>query len=66
VLSRKGRFIRQYPAGLLGPSSVAFGGSKMDQLFISGGLGAEGSSSGALFRMELPEKGLPLTPRWKP
>jgi len=66
VLSRKGRFIRQYPAGLLGPSGVAFGGSKMDQLFISGGLGAEGSSSGALFRMELQEKGLPLTPRWKP
>ncbi len=66
VLSRRGRFIRQYPAGVLAPSGVAFGGPKMDQLFITGGVGAEGSSGGILLQMELPERGLAPTPREKP
>jgi gluconolactonase len=59
VLSRKGRLIRQFPAGLLTPSNVAFGGPKLDQLFITGALGAEGQSEGALFRLDLRKKGLP-------
>ena len=60
VLSRKGRLIRQYPAGALTASDVAFGGPKLDQLFITGGLGAAGQSEGVLFRFDLRgEKGLP-------
>src|SRR5262249_5858987 len=39
VLSPKGRLIRQFPAGVLTPSDVAFGGPKMDQLFITGAVG---------------------------
>jgi len=66
VLSRKGRLIRQYPAGALTVSNVAFGGPKMDQLFITGGLGAEGQSEGALFRLDVHMKGLPLLPRRTP
>ena len=64
VLSRKGRLIRQYPAGLLTASSLTFGGPKMDQLFITGATGAEGQGPGALFRFTVPgERGLPLPPR---
>ena len=61
VLSRKGRLIRQFPAGALTVSDVAFGGPKMDQLFITGGLGATGHSEGVLFRFDLrSQKGLPM------
>ena len=66
VLSRKGRLIRQYPAGVLTPSNVAFGGPKMDQLFITGALGVEGQSEGALIRLDVRMKGLPLPPRSAP
>ena len=63
VLSRKGRLIRQFPAGALTASDVAFGGPKMDQLFITGGLGPPGQSEGVLFRFGVRnEKGLPLPP----
>jgi len=58
VLSRKGRLIRQFPAGALTTSNVAFGGPKMDQLFITGGLGPPGQSEGALFRLDVRMKGL--------
>jgi len=61
VLSRKGRLIRQFPAGALAATDVAFGGPKLDQLFITGGLGDPGQSEGVLFRFDLrSEKGLPL------
>jgi gluconolactonase len=64
VLSRKGRLIRQFPAGALTASDVAFGGPKMDQLFITGGLGPPGQSEGVLFRFDVRnEKGLPLPPK---
>ena len=53
VLSRRGRLIRQYPAGLLSASDVSFGGPKMNQLYITGGFGAEGQSDGGLFRLDL-------------
>ena len=53
VISRKGRWIRQYPAGLLSASSVAFGGPKTNQLYITGGLGEEGKSQGGVFRLDL-------------
>ena len=62
VLGRKGRLIRQYPAGALTATDVAFGGPKLDQLFITGGLGAPGQSEGVLFRFDLRgEKGLPIS-----
>ena len=51
VFSRKGRWIRQYPAGLTAASDVAFGGAKMNQLYISGGVGGRGE--GGLFRLDL-------------
>lgn len=66
VLSRKGRLIRQFPAGVLTASNVAFGGPKLDQLFITGGLGPEGQSEGALFRLDVHMKGLPLPLRRTP
>ena len=66
VLSRRGRLIRQYPAGVLTPGSVAFGGPKMDQLFVTGGLGAEGQSEGALIRLNVHMKGLPIPASYTP
>jgi gluconolactonase len=66
VLSRKGRLIRQYPAGLLTPGNVAFGGPKMDQLFVTGALGVQGQSEGALIRLDVRMKGLPLPVRGAP
>jgi sugar lactone lactonase YvrE len=66
VLNRKGRLIRQYPAGVLTPGNIAFGGPKFDQLFITGALGAEGKSEGALMRLDVHMKGLPLPARGAP
>jgi gluconolactonase len=64
VLSRKGRLIRQFPAGALTASDVAFGGPKMDQLFITGSFGPPGKSEGVLFRFDLRnERGLPPPPK---
>jgi len=49
VLSRKRRLIRQYPAGALTVSNVAFGGPKMDQLFtIDGTIAANSGQIGRL------------------
>ena len=42
-------------------SNVAFGGPKMDQLFVTGGLGAE-AAAGGLFRLDLGVKGLAILP----
>lgn len=53
VISRKGRWIRQYPAGLLRASGVAFGGPKTNQLYITGGFGDDGKDQGGLFRLDL-------------
>ena len=61
VLDSQGKLIRRYPGGNLTTSNVAFGGSKMDQLFITGGLGAE-SGGGGLFRIDLGVKGLVILP----
>ena len=63
VLSRKGRWIRQYPAGQLTASNVGFGGPKMNQLYITGGVGAEGG----LFRLDLRSvRGVSLPPKSAP
>jgi gluconolactonase len=62
VLDRSGKLIRQLPGGNLTTSNVAFAGPKMDQLFITGALGAQ-DTQGALFRLELPGvRGLRILP----
>jgi gluconolactonase len=53
VFGPEGRLRHRYPAGNLTPSNVAFGGRRMDQLFVTGALGEEKTSPGALFRLDL-------------
>jgi gluconolactonase len=63
VIDPKGKLIRRYAAGNLTTSNVAFGGPKMDQLYITGALADERTSKGALFRLDLKGvKGLRLVP----
>ena len=52
VLDSNGKLIRRLPGGNLRTSNVAFGGSKMDQLFVTGSLGGDGTP-GILFRLDL-------------
>jgi gluconolactonase len=61
VLDPQGKLIRRYPGGNLTTSNVAFGGPKMEHLFITGGLGAE-AGGGGLFRIDLGAKGLVILP----
>ncbi len=61
VLDKTGKLIRRYPGGNVTTSNVAFGGPKRDQLFVTGGLGAE-SGGGGLFRLDLATKGLVILP----
>jgi gluconolactonase len=42
-------------------SNVAFGGPNTNQLFITGGIGAE-AGEGGLFRIDLGVKGLTILP----
>jgi gluconolactonase len=64
VLSPDGKLLRRYPAGNLTASNVAFGGPKMDQLYITGALGDEMKSKGALVRSELKGvRGLRVLPK---
>ena len=60
VLSPDGKLLRRYPGGNLTTSNVAFGGPKMDQLFVTGGLGDE--AGGGLFRLDLGVPGLKILP----
>jgi gluconolactonase len=63
VLSPEGKLLRRYPGGNLTTSNVAFGGPNMDQLYITGGLGAE-SGGGGLFRLDLKGvRGLAILPK---
>jgi gluconolactonase len=63
VLSPDGKLIRRYPGGTLTTSNVAFGGKNMDQLYVTGALGREDGSKGALFRLDLKGvKGLVILP----
>jgi gluconolactonase len=61
VLDPEGKLIARYDGGNVTTSNVAFGGPKMDQLFITGGLGPE-SGKGGLFRIDLGVKGLVILP----
>jgi len=53
VLSPEGKLLRRYAAGNLTTSNVAFGGARLDQLYVTGALGDEKTSKGALFRLDL-------------
>jgi len=61
VLDPSGKLIRQYDGGNVTTSNVAFGGPKMDQLFITGGIGPE-AGEGGLFRIDLGVPGLVILP----
>lgn len=64
VLSKEGKLLRRYPGGNLTTSNVAFGGPKMDQLYVTGALGDEQKTKGALFRLDLKGvKGLKILPK---
>jgi gluconolactonase len=65
VLSPEGKLLARYPGGNLTTSNVAFGGPRFDQLFVTGGLGAEGGGGG-LFRLDLGVKGLKILPAAAP
>ena len=53
VLSPEGKLLRRYGAGNLTTSNVAFGGPRMDQLYVTGALGDEKTTKGGLFRLDL-------------
>jgi len=53
VLSPSGKPLRSYAAGNLTTSNVAFGGPRMDQLYVTGALGEEKTTKGGLFRLDL-------------
>jgi gluconolactonase len=53
VLNPQGKLVRSYPAGNLTTSNVAFSGPHMDQLYITGALGDEKTSTGAVWRVDL-------------
>ena len=53
VLSHTGKLLRRYGAGNLTTSNVAFGGPRMDQLYVTGAIGEEKTSKGGLFRLDL-------------
>jgi gluconolactonase len=61
VLSPEGKLLARYPGGNVTTSNVAFGGPRMDQLYVTGGLGAE-NGGGGLFRLDLIVKGLVILP----
>lgn len=63
VLDPSGKHIRSLPAGNVTASNVAFGGAELDQLFVTGALGALGESQGAVFRLDLGVKGQPVLPK---
>ncbi|MGH9657695.1 MAG: SMP-30/gluconolactonase/LRE family protein [Bryobacteraceae bacterium] len=64
VLDPSGKLIRRLPGGNLTTSNVAFGGPKMNLLYITGALGDERGSQGALFRLDLGNvRGLRILPQ---
>jgi gluconolactonase len=63
VVSPAGKVVRRYKGGTLTTSNVAFGGKDRDVLYITGALGAEQGSRGALFTLHLKGvKGLKILP----
>lgn len=56
VISPEGKLIRQLPGGNLTTSNVCFAGPNFDQLFVTGG------EPGAVFRLDVRARGLPILP----
>ncbi len=61
VLDPQGKLLRQYPGGNRQTSNVAFGGPKHDQLFVTGGINADGNPGG-VFRLDLGVSGRVILP----
>lgn len=61
ALSPEGKLLARYAGGNMTTSNVAFGGPGHDQLFVTGGLGAE-AGGGGVFRLDLKVKGLVILP----
>ena len=61
VLDPSGKLLASYDGGNVTTSNVAFGGPQHDQLFVTGGLGAE-AGGGGLFRLDLGIPGLVILP----
>lgn len=64
VLDPSGKLLRSYPGGNRQTSNVAFGGPKLDQLFVTGGINADGNPGG-LFRLDLGVPGRVILPAKK-
>ena len=60
VLNRRGRLIGRYNGGNLTTSNVAFGGTRLNHLFVTGALKA---GRGGLFRIPLGVPGLVILPK---
>lgn len=54
VLSKDGRLVETLEAGVYDASNLAFGGPKMDQLFVTGATGHRSKTPGRVFRLTLP------------
>lgn len=65
VLDPDGKLIARLPGGNLTTSNVAFGGPGLDQLFVTGALAPSEGGKGAVFRLDLGVKGLPMLPERK-
>ena len=62
VLSPAGKLLASLPAGNLTTSNVAFGGPRLDQLFVTGALPSSEGSKGAVTRLDLDVRGLKILP----
>jgi len=65
VLDPSGKLVARFGGGNITTSNVAFGGPGLDQLYVTGGLGAE-SGGGGLFRLDLGIAGLAILPQGMP
>jgi gluconolactonase len=64
VVGPEGKILRRYAAGNLTTSNVAFGGPRMDQLYVTGAIGEEKTTRGGLFRLDLKDvRGVSLLTR---
>lgn len=61
VLDPHGKLLRSYPGGNRQTSNVAFGGPNSDQLFVTGGINADGNPGG-VFRLDLGVPGRAVLP----
>jgi len=62
VLNRDGQLIRRYASGNLTTSNCAFGGPKLDHLFVTGSVETQ-DGKGGIFRLDLGVAGLDIRPK---